>query len=181
MPAILEMMEKEKTVQELFEKYSHRVYKTAFYIVKDPYLAQDVVQETFIKVYKNLDKVKDKDKISSWLTTVTTTTAIDEGRKRKRWNERTTDDVLIDNNEPKKQSMSVVEKKVEESDTQEMIYHCLFKLDPKFKEVLMLKYISELKDKEIAEALEINLGTVKSRLYRAKLKFKDVLRHHCTE
>ncbi|HSH24338.1 MAG TPA: RNA polymerase sigma factor [Massilibacterium sp.] len=179
MSTIFKVVDKDQEVKDLFEKYYHKVYKTAFFIVKDSYLAQDVVQETFIKVYKNLDKIEDKKKIGAWLTTVATTTAIDEGRKRKRWNERTTNDVLIDNNEEKKQKLSVVEKQVEQLSEREMIEYCLLELDPKFKEVLVLKYISEYKDKEIAEELGINLGTVKSRLHRAKYKLKSILTHHC--
>jgi DNA-directed RNA polymerase specialized sigma24 family protein len=67
----------------LFEMFHNRVYRTAYMITNDHYLAQDVVQETFEKAFKGLDKLKDPEKTGAWLGSIATTTAMDLMRKKK--------------------------------------------------------------------------------------------------
>ncbi len=159
----------------LFEMFYQRVYDTAYFLVQDCELAQDVVQETFFKAFKHIHKLDHGEKLGAWLATIATNTALDLLRKIKRWNDIPTEDVYIDEELTKAESQSSVEKIVEQKFLKNLLQQEISKLKPHYKQVLILKYEYELKDEEIAEALKINVNTVKSRIHRAKLKLKTTL------
>ncbi|KXG43750.1 RNA polymerase sigma factor [Tepidibacillus decaturensis] len=75
--------EKHQLERVIFEMFYHRVYNTAYFIIQDRHLAQDVVQETFFKAFQNMHKVEDGHKLGAWLGTIATRTAIDFLRKVK--------------------------------------------------------------------------------------------------
>lgn len=160
-----------KLIYEMF--YSH-VYKTAFFITKDPYLAQDVLQETFIKVFNNINKLDDGDKMKAWISTITTRTAIDFIRKKKRGNEFDLDNV--DNNKDIINDLHItVEDVVDKNFTIRLIREEIAHLSPDHRNVLYLKYVVDLSNQEIAAHLELNEGTVKTRIHRAKQQLKKKL------
>ncbi|WP_283154095.1 RNA polymerase sigma factor [Guptibacillus hwajinpoensis] len=69
---------------EIFTKYYNRVYYTALSILKDHGLAEDVLQETFLKAYDRLDEVQSERKLGSWLSTIAARKSIDQLRKQKK-------------------------------------------------------------------------------------------------
>ncbi|MGO4888034.1 RNA polymerase sigma factor, partial [Anaerobacillus sp. MEB173] len=156
----------------IFEMFYQKVYQRAFFMTRNPHLSQDITQETFIKAFKNLHKVEDGKKIESWLITITIRTTIDFLRKEKRWNDFTAGDVYIDETVMKD---SIVELQVEQRFMKSLLQSSISILKPEYKDVLLLKYDCGLKDKEIALALEVNVGTVKSRIHRSKLKLKAIM------
>lgn len=160
-----------KLIYEMF--YSH-VYKTSFFITKDHHSAQDIVQETFIKVFNNLDKLEDGSKMKAWISTITTRTAIDFIRKQRKGNEFETEDfdtLKLNGSE----HASTVEEEVEKSIVSERIRVEIQQLSPEYRSVLYFKYIEDLKDQEIANVLGLNVGTVKTRIHRAKNQLKKKL------
>lgn len=160
----------------IFDMFYHRIYNTAYFIIQDRHLAQDVVQETFIKAFRHIDQVQDGKKIGAWLATIATRTAIDFLRKIKRQNDTPTEDVYIDEEVSKDQmKSSSVEKIAEDRFLKSLIKQNITKLKPEYKDVLVLKYEYSLKDEEIAETLELGISAVKSRLHRARLKLRTVL------
>lgn len=159
----------------IFEMFYHRVYNTAYYIVKDPHLAQDVVQETFIKAFQKINSLEDGNKLGAWLGTITTRTAIDYLRKINRRNDRPFNDVYIDERRLNDQKSSL-EEEVENRFLKESIKQNIKTLEPpEYREVIILKYTYDLKNKEIADALNISLSAVKSRLHRAIQKLKGIM------
>ncbi|WP_261796017.1 RNA polymerase sigma factor [Numidum massiliense] len=159
----------------LFEMFYQRVYKTAYYIVKDEHLAQDVLQDTFIKAFRHIEQCPDGERAGAWLATIASRTAIDYIRKQKRRNALPFDNVLIENNAFQREVASSVEQTVEDAFAIEEILREIDSLDADSRVVLILKYLHELKDQEIAEALDVKLGTVKSRIFRAKQKLSAIL------
>lgn len=157
----------------LFEMFHKRVYRTAYMITNDHYSAQDVVQETFEKAFKRLDKLKNPEKTGAWLGSIATTTAMDIMRKKKRWNDVATEDVYIEKEMSKIELGSLVENEVEGEFLKKSIREHISKLKPEYRQVVTLKYIYELKNEEIADELGIKAGTVKSRLHRAKSTLKS--------
>lgn len=144
----------------IYEVYFEKVYKTAYYILKNEELAKDATHDTFIKVFKNLGKMKQQSKINAWITTIATRTAIDIYNKNK-----------------KQIAYELKEEHISISDEfnykKEELENYLDAIPPEQKQVLVLKYIEDLTEKEIASLLSIKLGTVKSRIYRAKQKLYD--------
>lgn len=160
----------------IFEMFYQRVYNIAYFLVQDQYLAQDIVQETFIKAFKHIDKVKDGKKLGAWIGKIATTTSIDFLRKRKKQNDIPIEDVYIEINSKKgNERISPVENLIERKLLKSLIKQNLNKLKPEHKEILILKYEYDLKDEEISEVLGLSVSAAKSRLHRAKGKFRTVL------
>lgn len=167
--------EKEDKETLLYEMFYRRVFNTANHLLRDSQLAQDITQETFISAFEHLDRMDNKEKLGAWLVTICTRKAIDFLRKQKRWNDLATDDVIFDKEMEKAGIPSPVEEQLERQWVKERLEEQVNQLHPAYKQVIILKYIYELKEREIAETLNISLGTVKSRLYRARRELKKNL------
>ncbi|WP_258881683.1 RNA polymerase sigma factor [Paenibacillus sp. sptzw28] len=166
----------EQSERILFEMFYHRIYSTAYFITQDRDLAQDIVQETFIKAFKHMHTLEDGKKIGAWLSSIASRLALDYLRKIKRWNDVATEDLIIDEEINKKQNQtSSIETIMEERFLKTVLRQEINALGPDYRQVIILKYEYDMKDEEIAKALEISVGTVKSRLHRAKQKLKDSL------
>lgn len=159
--------------QYIFNTYYHKVYQTAYFIVRDEHIAQDITQETFLKAFQNLDSLKEDHKLGAWLGTIATRTAIDYIRKGKNRNDIPTEDVYIDIELTRSVPIPTVEDEVELLLLKDEIREHIAKLQPpEYREVLVLKYIYELRDEEIARYLNESLSAVKSRLHRARKKLR---------
>ena len=158
----------------IFEMFYQRVYYTAYYIVKDRDIAQDVLQETFIKAFESIHTVRDGEKLGAWISAIATRSAIDYLRKVKRWNDiATEDDIINDILINESEYFSTLETIVEEKLIRETLLQEIDRLTPRHKEVIVLQYFSDLKYEEIAEVLNVKIDVVKTRIYRAKLKLKE--------
>lgn len=165
----------EQSKNIIYEMFYSQVYKTAYFITRDPHTSQDVLQETFIKVFRNMDKIDDSAKVKSWISTIASRTAIDFLRKQKRGNEcqfENVNDIKIKANELN----FTVEDEVENSFINEMVRNEIESLAPNHRRIIYLKYISDLKDQEIANILHLKVATVKTRLHRAKSQLKKKLK-----
>jgi len=160
----------------IFEMFYQRVYYTAYYIVQDRELAQDIVQETFLKAFQNIHTVKDGEKLGAWLAAIASRTAIDYVRKIKKWNDVVTEDHIIDEQLSKSDDhYSTVETIVEKKFLKNILLREIDELKPEHKQVLILAYLHDMKYEEIAEALDIKVTMVKTRIHRAKLKLREAL------
>lgn len=149
---------------ELYNCMYHKVYCLALSIVKDEYLAQDVVQETFINVYKNIHALSDDLMFTAWINRIGYHCSL----KRIEKNEELPLDgaganeeiAALNENEPLEVMLSK-----EKSRT---IAEAILELSPEYKAVMIMKYYEGLKLEEIADCLECSVGTVKSRLSRGR-------------
>ncbi len=166
--------------RQIFEKYYERVYYAAYFVMKDPDLAQDVLQESFVKAFKNIHTVQDEEKLGAWLATIATRTAIDHLRKRKKWNDFTTTDVLMDieATDANANDDSTVESSLENKMIREVLANEIEKLSPNYKEIMILHYVQQYSYEEIGQILEMNIGTVKTRVFRAKKMLKESIEKH---
>lgn len=156
---------------QLFFMYSRRLQGLALSYVKDSFLAEDIVQEAFLKAYKKMDSIEDWNKIGSWLSAITVRTAIDFLRMEKRKNDR-----LVGSSE------IILEIAASETNTEEEAGISFFKeeisqriehLPKQSQEVLSLKINHGLNETEIARRLHLKPSTVKTRLYRARKQLKQ--------
>ncbi|QTD40404.1 RNA polymerase sigma factor [Sporosarcina sp. Te-1] len=161
----------------IFEKYYDRVYHTAYFIVKDPEMAQDILQESYLKAFRNIHLIHEIEKIGAWLTTITTRTAIDHLRKMKRWNDFAADDVFINREllQVEQNPISSVETAAERKLIRSLLQGEIDKLNTNHRIVLFLYYFDDLTYEEISEALDVNIATVKTRVHRAKLKLRAAI------
>ncbi|WP_408006624.1 RNA polymerase sigma factor [Pseudalkalibacillus sp. A8] len=174
MEAQIQVQRQEIDLTLIYEMFWHKVFKVAVMITHDKYLAEDIVQETFIKAFKKIDSILDIEKIGSWLSTIASRTAIDLIRKEKRSGTILVEDVVYTINEHV-QEKNAVEQIVERLWMEKEIEQEVEQLKPALREAFLLKYEDGLKEEEISERLQLPIGTVKSRLYRARQQIKAEL------
>ncbi|MEC7263220.1 MAG: RNA polymerase sigma factor [Bacteroidota bacterium] len=146
----------DRAISLLYENYSETLYGVAFKVVKDEDLAQDVLQESFIKIWKKADSYDaSKAKLFTWLFRITRNTAIDKLRSI---NNKADKEVQIDvSNVYKVGVKGIVPDHMDIQDN-------LDKIDPKYRIVLEALFFDGMTQQEASEELDIPLGTIKSRL-----------------
>lgn len=137
--------------------------------------AEDILQDTFIKVYQNLNDFDHDLKFSSWIYRITHNQVISNFRK----NKHSAKDVSIDidDNIINKLASSLdIEKEVDSQFLRKNIEQVLNNLDIKYREILVLKFLEEKEYQEISDILKKPVGTVGTLVNRAKKRFKEELR-----
>lgn len=155
----------------LVESYGDLVYRTAYLIVRDRALAEDLTQEAFLLAWKGLGKFDPAQPFKPWLLRVAINCCLSNRRRRSfttvPLNESGAD-VTVD------QSLSP-EEAVVLHDTQRLVREAVGSLEEVSRLVVMLRYFAELSIPEIASVLSCPQGTVKSRLHRALAQLRDRL------
>jgi RNA polymerase sigma factor (sigma-70 family) len=156
--------------ETLFRQYERLVFRTAFLITGSKEAAEDALQEVFISVWKSRHTYDPrKGKLSTWLHRITVNQC-----SRKQQVTTSLEEKGVDLPEMKHRAQP------EETTITKMEYDQLLKamnaLDTKHRSVLVLRYFNELSYNEIAEALEIPLGTVKSRLNQSLKYLREVMK-----
>lgn len=153
----------------LIERYEVKIKRYARKFLSDKEDINDVVQEIFIKVYKNIESFDIKRKFSSWLYRIAHNELINALKKKKRKVLPLLDlDVFL----PYYYKNEDLNEKIDKKRMQEIIDKCLDDLDFKYQEPIVLHYFEELSYKEISDVMEIPVSTVGIRIKRAKEKIK---------
>ncbi|MTI48569.1 sigma-70 family RNA polymerase sigma factor [Sporosalibacterium faouarense] len=164
--------------EDLISKYEKKAYNIALKILKNPEDAMDISQEAFIKVYKSIKKFKFQSSFSTWLYRIVTNTCMDFLRKNKLQvysldNPIKTDDGEIER-EVKDNSNST-EEMYEKKMTKELVHQSIDKLDEIHRVAIILRDIEGFSYQEISEILGCTMGTVKSRISRARSSLKEII------
>lgn len=133
--------------------------------------AEDLIQETFVKVYKHIKTIDPKKNLKSWIYTIATNTAYDHLRKRKRESLVTLDEDYETNLENIAYYSVSVEKNIENGD----VLSAINRLDVLYKSPVLLYYKDGFSYEEISEMLSIPINTLKTRLSRAKKQLATLL------
>ena len=149
---------------ELYNNMYQKVYFLALSIVKDQYLAQDVVQETFINVYNSIHTLNNNMTFIAWLDRITYNCALKIIAKN---GEMPLDNDLVENVYSATDREEPLEMVITKEKAQSMM-DMILELSPEYRTTLLLKYYEGLKLEEIASCMECSVGTVKSRLSRGK-------------
>lgn len=160
----------EDSFKILFERYSDRLFNLLYRMTQHYEDTNDLLQEVFIKVYKNRHKCFKMKNFKGWIYTVALNLARDYIRLRKRRRE----EVL--NEEKEKMQGSDPLKKSEDAEIKRKILNALKKLNAKYRAVFTLRDIEGMTYQEISKVLNIEEGTVKSRLNRARLQLAHELK-----
>ncbi|WEG11976.1 sigma-70 family RNA polymerase sigma factor [Pullulanibacillus sp. KACC 23026] len=154
--------------EELVRLYKGKVYRHALAMVRDPLAAEDITQEAFVKAFFQLRKLEEEVAFVAWLTRIVRNLCLDYLKKAKR--ETTTDDVWLEQPESSATSQSEGQ-----SVNRLMIQEGLSRLSLEHREVIILRDIQGFSYQEIADQLNIPLGTVKSRINIARTSLKSFL------
>lgn len=141
--------------------YSPELKRLAWGYVMDPHLVEDIVQEVLLKCFIHLDQLEDIRSIRAWLYTITKNQCKDYLRTKYHQNVIPTSEFLIS-------SQVTPESEIVIKQTKEEIFNHIRSLPEMYQEILYLSYMRGLKLREIQQYLNINISTVKTRLFRAK-------------
>ena len=155
-----------------------KVYNLALKMTKNEEDAMDVSQEAFLKAYRSLDKFRGDSRFSVWLYRMTYNLCIDLLRRRTR-----TGSVSLTHGEDADDVgeieipdlRNLPEDAAIRHETRQAIKQSIEELPPKHREILIMREVSGMSYSELADALAINEGTVKSRLARARLALVNIL------
>lgn len=162
-PTVYEEVSRQKRFETLVKAYSSDLYRFSYWLCSNHSIADDLVQETFLRAWKALDKLEDEKKAKSWLITILRR---ENARRfeRKRFELVDIEEVVVED----KISLSP-----EQSLEQQQLHQAILALDVDYREPLILQTIGGFKTSEIAKTLNLNLNTVNTRLFRAR----EQLRH----
>jgi RNA polymerase sigma-70 factor (ECF subfamily) len=169
----------ESAFRTIVSRFKNPLMNYAFRFVGNMDDAQDIVQETFIRLYRNRHAYRPVAKFSTWLYTVSGNLARTHLRRKKlgtifsifhrRGEEGEREHEIPDNRYS-------ADRELEQSDTAEIVHQALSLLDSKHREIIILSDIQELSYEEICEITGLKMGTVKSRLNRARAQLKILLK-----
>jgi RNA polymerase sigma-70 factor (ECF subfamily) len=164
---------------ELVGQYKKKIYYLAYDITGNHQEAEDISQEVFIKMFRSLKKFRRDAKMSSWLYQITVNASIDSLRKKSSKLKRSIDefDQLHIQEGIASSGAHNFDPVIstESSQIQNHISQALQKISPKERTVFVMRHYNDLKLNEIAEILNITVGTVKSLLFRAIKKLRKEL------
>lgn len=153
----------------LVETYQTAVYRLALRMCGESG-AEDAAQEAFVAAWRGLPRFRGECRFSTWLYRLTTNAAIDYlRREQKQRTDGDVDDLSLADDSPSPQEQA------ERSETQQRVRKALAALSDEHRQILLLRYMQELDYGEIAQALHISEGTVKSRINRAKARLRELL------
>lgn len=168
--AMIDSPEDENKFKILYKMYRSMMYNQAYQILNDKQLAEDAVQNAFIMLTKNLQKILDVNcnKTRNFLIIIVRNESLKIYNIRKGYDEDSLNELIIPD-------YCDVQTAVESKDEQERIFRIIKGMSRSYSDILMLKYRYQLDDKEIAETLGITIENVRVRMHRAKKQLKALL------
>ena len=148
--------------EALYRLHADRALRAAAAIVGDRMTAADAVQETFVRVYRHIGKYDASRPFRSWFYTILANECHRSMKKQLKT-------IPVDFEETKQEPAELDAYPFEEEDA---LYRLVRELEEPFRLPIVLKYANDLTDQEIADAMDLNVNTVKSRLHKAKKKLK---------
>lgn len=160
---------------DIYETYYEPVRRFILMTVKDAWVAEDLLQETFIKVQKNLSQLNDREKLKSWIFSIAYNLCQDHFRQSKRMSNREEPVTQIDIMPHPASTQKILEQQQMSECVQEQT-----KLLPEsLRTPLLLFEVLEFSQNEIAEILNISVENTKVRLHRARKQMKTILNKKC--
>jgi RNA polymerase sigma-70 factor (ECF subfamily) len=175
---------REAAYRELIRRYERPVFSLVLRMVRDHQLAEDLAQETFIKALNAIGSYRPEFKFSSWIFKIANNAAIDHLRRREvdtlsidgAPNATTPDDIEA----TALQVGDRGETPLAELEARELggaIERAIGRLRPEYRSCIMLRHVEGLAYEEIAQLLDLPLGTVKTYIHRARHELRDMLAH----
>lgn len=157
--------------EALYEKYKNSVYRTALAITRDRMAAEEILQDAFLRAFRHIDNVHDGSPISPWLHRIAINLAYTWSTKRSRWLtplEHVIDRLIA-------APVTSPEYSIEQNELQQVVREAIDQLEFPHRATIVLFYLEEFSLAEIAEIMDVPVGTVKSRLYYGREKLREAL------
>ncbi|MBX3422857.1 MAG: sigma-70 family RNA polymerase sigma factor [Pirellulaceae bacterium] len=158
--------------RELVDRFSGRLYSSMLHVVGSHDLAEDVVQETFVQAFVKLSTFQGHSQFFTWLYRIAFNNTLSRRRRRSHVSLDSLGDTAL--NEPR-DSVEMPDARMLRDEQISLIHRALQALTDEHRNILVLREMQDLPYEEIAVVLDINIGTVRSRLSRARSQLKSVL------
>lgn len=173
---------KEAAYRELLRRYERPVFSLIYRMVRDRELAEDLAQESFVKVLNALDSYQPEYKFSSWIFKIANNAAIDHLRRREivtlsldgAPGARTADEVEATALQAVDRSESALDE-LEAKELGTSIEQAIARLRPEYRACILLRHVEGRAYEEIAATLNLPLGTVKTHIHRARHELREYL------
>ncbi|HPG29144.1 MAG TPA: RNA polymerase sigma factor [bacterium] len=162
----------------LIEPFKEKLFNFIASKLKDASTAEDILQNAFLKAFENIGKFEFKSLFYTWLFSITLNELRHYWRKQKKNKEDSIEteigenfkiaDVLRDNK-------TNIQEQIEMRELENHIFDSVLRLPDIYREIVLLRYYDKLSYEEIAVELEVNIGTVKSRLANSRDKLKEII------
>lgn len=163
-------------MNEIITFYQKLVYNIACSMLRDGNDALDASQEVFIKIYRHIGEFRFDSSFSTWIYRITRNTVTDICRQKTRRTETPLEDTMTDDGECRIPDPSMAVDEIAEADERKrMLYRAIDSLSENHRNVIVLYHFCGRSYEDIAAILGIGIGTVKSRLNRAKAELKRIL------
>jgi RNA polymerase sigma-70 factor (ECF subfamily) len=164
---------------ELVRPYERRVYAAAMAILRNEADAEDAAQEAMLKALANIRKFRGESRFSTWLIQITVNEALMRRRRERTRITEAIDDRREEEGEYTPRDFAdwreIPSEVLERKEVRQKLAEALSSLDPKYREVFVLRDMEQLNIQETAEVLGISVASVKTRLLRARLMLRDLL------
>jgi len=161
---------------ELVRRYQERLFHTVYRMVDNAEDARDVVQEAFLSAYQSLDSFKGDSLFFTWLYRIAVNTAISLKRKQRvvlSIDATRNGEPLVEPTDPSE--VNRPGHAIEQAEQGRRIQQALSRLSPEHRAVLVMKDMEGQKYEDIADVLGVPIGTIRSRLHRARLELREIL------
>lgn len=164
---------------ELVRRYENKIFRLAQHITQNREDAEDVLQETFMKAYEHLDQFQSNSKFYTWIVRIAVNQALMKLRRRKTDKSVSLDETIDTGEDTIVREIAAWEENPEQKFSREelggVLDTAIQGLEPLYRSVFVLRDIEELSTEETAEALNLSVPAVKSRLLRARLQLREKL------
>ena len=164
---------------ELLRRYERKIFRLALHITQNREDAEDVLQESFLKAYEHLDQFQGQSKFYTWIVRIAVNQALMKLRKRKSDRSVSLDETIDTGEDNLSREIAAwdenPEQKYSRDELQRILTSAIDGLAPIYRAVFVLRDIDGLSTEEAAEALELSVPAVKSRLLRARLQLREKL------
>jgi len=161
----------------IYNTYKRPILNFVYRLLGDKQAAEDITQETFIKVYLNLSTFVPRGKLSSWIYAIASNLAKNEMRRDKRFSRVSLEEVVSDGEDPITLNDILFDEKsgpdalLDNENLKQLIHHVIHAIPFKYRQVLVLCDMQNLSYEETARILGCSVGTIASRLSRARAEF----------
>lgn len=163
----------------LIQRYEGKIFRLAQHITQNREDAEDVLQETFLKAYEHLDQFQGNSKFYTWIVRIAVNQALMKLRKRKSDRSVSLDEGVDTGEDIVAREIAAWDENPEQRYSREelnvILDSAVQSLAPSYRAVFLLRDVEELSTDETAEALDLSIPAVKSRLLRARLQLRDKL------
>jgi RNA polymerase sigma-70 factor, ECF subfamily len=168
-----------KAFSELLRRYEGKIFRLALHITQNREDAEDVLQEAFLKAYEHLDQFQGQSRFYTWIVRIAVNQALMKLRKRKSDRSVSLDDTIDTGEDTVAREIAAWDENPEQRYSREEINEILGSaidgLAPIYRAVFVLRDVDGLSTEEAADALDLSVPAIKSRLLRARLQLRDKL------